>query len=95
MRLIVVASIAFLIAACGDGDLRGASERSKDGGTYLVVADGNGGQCGPLLVDGKPWPYRIGEPGPIAPGAHQIFCGVGSAFDVKSGMVYTFDYWGP
>ncbi|UHQ20652.1 hypothetical protein LVB87_05785 [Lysobacter sp. KIS68-7] len=94
-RLIAFASMALLITACSDGDLRGSSERSKDGGTYLVVADDNGGQCGPLLVDGKPWGYRIGEPGPIAPGVHQIFCGVGSAFDVKSGTVYRFDYWGP
>jgi len=94
-RIVVAMAVLAGVSACGDDTLRGSSTKSNDGGTYLIVSDDNGGQCGPLLVDGKQWPYRIGERGPIAPGVHQIQCGTGSAFEVKQGTVFTFDYWGP
>ena len=43
-----------LVAAvgCASRDLRGRSTPSKDGQTYLVIADDNGGKCGPMRVDG-------------------------------------------
>jgi hypothetical protein len=87
-----------LVATIGctrDDDIRGESERSPDGGTYLIIADDNGGQCGPMLVDGAVWPHRIDEPGPVRPGPHVIACGTEMSVQVDSGHTYRFDYWGP
>ena len=81
--------------ACDDGYLRGSVATSADGKTYLEVLDDNGGQCGPLIVDGKPWPHAIGVAGPIQPGTHRIECGGEIEFTVPSGTVFSFDYWGP
>jgi len=47
-------------------------EASKDGKTYFGVIDNNGGQCGPLLLDGELWPKAIGDVAPIEPGYHEI-----------------------
>ena len=44
-----------MLAACADDDIRGRSTPSSDGRTYLIIADDNGGKCGPMLVDGKRW----------------------------------------
>lgn len=88
----------FLLAAlvgCGDSHLRGSVEPSRDGKTYLIVADDNGGGCGPILLNGKPWPHDIGVAGEIAPGIQTIECGGSMQFDVPQGVVFTFDYWGP
>jgi hypothetical protein len=85
---------ALSLASC-DSDLRGNTAKSEDGRTYLVVADDNGGACGPLLVDGAPWKHPIGQRGEVAPGSHTIECGSAMAFQVDRGTVYTFDYWGP
>jgi hypothetical protein len=93
---VLLLAVAFtIVTACGEGNLRGRWEKSTDGKTYLAVVDDNGGKCGPLLVDGKPWPYKIGEPGPISPGRHNIECGAGLAFEIPEGVVFRFDYWGP
>ena len=87
-----------LVAAvgCASRDLRGRSTPSKDGQTYLVIADDNGGNCGPMRVDGAVWPHAIGKAGRIAPGTHVIACGDGDiSFRVDSGQTFRFDYWGP
>ena len=80
---------------CGEGDLRGTWSRSKDGRTYLAVIDDNGGGCGPIKVDGKVWPHKIGEAGQISPGTHTINCGGDIQFEIGPGVVYKFNYWGP
>lgn len=100
----IVRSAAVLLAVlvaltgtvgCRDRELRGYSKPSRDGQTYLVVDDDNGGGCGPILVDGKRWPHPIHTPGPIAPGEHVIGCGGEIRFGIKAGMIFHFDYWGP
>lgn len=94
----VCIAMPVLCSGCDD-DLRGSSAPSTDGASYFVVADDNGGGCGPILVDGRRWPHAIGERGRIAAGRHRIACGTTSggdmAVDVPEGVVYTFDYWGP
>lgn len=94
-HLLLFAFVPAIVTACGEGNLRGRWEKSSDGKTYLAVVDDNGGKCGPLLVDGKPWPYKIGEPGPIRSGRHTIECGTGLAFEIPEGVVFRFNYWGP
>ena len=91
----IIALLTLFCAACTDQDLRGSSTASPDGKTYLVVADDNGGHCGPIKVDGKPWPYAIGKAGRIDPGSHTIECGGAITFNIGSGVVFKFDYWGP
>lgn len=96
IRSVAVLFLAGLaMTGCDDGHLRGSVSPSSDGGTYLAVVDDNGGKCGPLLLDGKPWPHRIGEPGPVSPGRHRIECGGWVVFEIPKGVVYKFDYWGP
>ena len=82
---------------CFREDLRGDSTRSPDGKTYLIIEDDNGGQCGPMKVDDRVWLHAINEPGPIAPGVHQVACGDSGTvqIQVREGMTYHFDYWGP
>jgi len=80
---------------CGHSDLRGSWSPSKNGKTYLIVADDNGGHCGPIKVDGKKWDHRIGEAAQIDPGPHTIECGGEIGFEIQPGVVYKFDYWGP
>lgn len=89
--------VAILLLACSEGvsDLRGRAVASPDGGTYLVVEDDNGGACGPVLVDGKPWPHALHVAGAISPGPHAIQCGTDLELDVPIGVTYHFDYWGP
>jgi hypothetical protein len=85
----------FLLLACGDGILRGREEISKDGKTYLVIEDDNGGFCGPIKVDGIEWKYEIGQKGLISPGIHEIECGGRIKFEIKEQTIFYFDYWGP
>ena len=87
--------VAVFATACNDGYLRGSVTKSIDGKTYLAVVDDNGGKCGPIYVDNKSWPYKIGEAGPISPGRHRIACGAWIDFDIPQGVVFHFDYWGP
>jgi hypothetical protein len=44
------------------------SHSVADGYTYLAVMDDNSGKCGPIKVDGKVWPFSIGQAGRIEPG---------------------------
>jgi len=84
-----------LIACSNDGHLRGQVEPSSDGNTYFGVIDNNGGECGPLLLDGKHWELAVGEVAEIDPGVHTIHCGASISFVVPKGVVFKFDYWGP
>ena len=91
-------ALPLLLAGCSDGDLRGKSVPSTDGGTYLAIDDDNGGGCGPLMVDGRDWTTPLHVSGKIEPGTHVIQCGPndpGIQVDVKAGTSYHFDYWGP
>ena len=94
---IALAAVAIFTAGC-KGELRGRSVRSPDGKTYLVVDDNNGGACGSIFVDRRPWPHGLHAAGAIAPGVHQIACGdpdVFISFEVRAGTTFHFDYWGP
>ncbi len=97
MRALLLGCVAAGLVGCCEGvsDLRGCAVATQDGRTYLVVDDDNGGKCGPLLVDGQPWPYAIHAPGEISAGAHTIECGADVEIDVPAGTTYHFDYWGP
>ena len=90
-----ILAIFVLLIGCGDGHLRGSVTSSLDGKTYLVVVDDNGGHCGPIIVDGKEWKYKIDEAGLISPGIHTIECGTEIKFEIPQGVVYCFEYWGP
>ena len=90
----VVVPLMFLLG-CTGRDLRGTSNTSPDGGTYLIIADDNGGKCGPLLVDGVPWPMPLDSAGAITPGVHSLACGTELEIRVDSGQTFRFDYWGP
>lgn len=76
-------------------ELRGRDKYSPDGKTYLVIEDDNGGNCGPLIVNGKQWPHNLYEKGQIEPGEVSIECGTWMGVDVRAGTIYYFDYWGP
>jgi hypothetical protein len=52
-----------LCASCEHSNLRGTFGASEDRKTHLAVVDDNGGQRGPIKVDGKVWPYTIGQAG--------------------------------
>lgn len=95
MKILAAILYVLALAACDDGHLRGSIEASPDGDTYLAVMDDNGGLCGPIVVDGKIWPYKTGVPGKIAPGVHSIECGTGNSFTIPKGVIFRFDYWGP
>jgi hypothetical protein len=84
-----------MLAGCTGRELRGRSSASPDGETYLVVADANGGKCGPLLVDGAVWPHAVGEAGRISPGEHVVACGTDVSVRVDPGQTFRLDYWGP
>jgi hypothetical protein len=97
MNPLMVLTLTLFLAcvACNKRDLRGTFTASQDGQTYLVVVDDNGGRCGPIKLDGRAWPHGIGEMGQIDPGHHTIQCGGEIGFDIRSGVVFKFDYWGP
>ena len=98
LSTVVLGAICVAIYAafwCYHSDLRGTWRKSSDGKTYLAVVDDNGGYCGPLTVDGKPWPHPIGDAGLVNPGRHKIRCGGEIEFDIHPGVVYRFNYWGP
>ncbi|MFH2124598.1 MAG: hypothetical protein ABIJ50_14090 [Pseudomonadota bacterium] len=92
--LIIVCMLGIL-TSCDDSYLRGSVTPSKDGKTYLAVADDNGGKCGTILVDGERWGYEINENGIISPGIHTIKCGTEIQFEIPAGVIFRFDYWGP
>ena len=80
---------------CADRNVRGRSTKAADGLTYLSIEDDNGGKCGPIIVDGKPWPHPLKVAGPISPGTHQLKCGSDIAISIEAGTIFHFDYWGP
>ena len=96
-RLYLIISVSLLAVSCSGGELRGKSVPSPDGTTYLVVDDDNGGACSPILVDGREWPVGVHEQYAIAPGVHEISCGVGGGieFEIQAATTFHFDYWGP
>ena len=94
-RCACVLAAVMVITGCAERELRGRSQDSKDGRTYLIVADDNGGHCGPILVDGKAWSHALNVAGSIRPGVHRIACGTELEFAIDSGNTFRFDYWGP
>jgi hypothetical protein len=98
LLLVVMALVVLAKIRDSSRNLRGPFKASSDGKTYLAVTDDNGGRCGPLIVDGREWPYKIGEKGEVAPGTHIIKCGrddSGIEFQVPAQTVFNFEYWGP
>ena len=93
--------LAFAGTSCKQRDLRGWWEPSKDGKTYFVLEDPDGKNCPPIFIDGQRWESAIGTKTEIPNGAHSITCGIGAdinqgvGFEVRSGTIYHFDYWGP
>jgi hypothetical protein len=93
--LVVLISVVLLGSACHQRNLRGSFAASQDGQTYLAIVDDNGGNCRSVRIDGQPWLHRVGEAGQISPGDHTISCNGDISFNIPSGVVYKFDYWGP
>jgi hypothetical protein len=87
--------LAIMVTSCHETPLRGDSEQSPDGKTYLAIMDRN--NCSQLQVDGKDWPWDEGIRRPISAGVHQISCAGESSiqFTVREGETFNFDYWGP
>ena len=92
---LVIFSAIIALVGCSDGHLRGSALNHKTERHIYPVVDDNGGQCGPIIVDGKVWPHKIGEPGLISPGSHRIECGGWIEFEIPNGVIFSFDYWGP
>jgi hypothetical protein len=103
MKKFAIVTLAFLVAYAGlyfyafhNTDLRGWWRSSHDGKTYLVIEDTDGGSANnPCTLDGRPWPYAVGELAEIEPGCHELACPAKVSFCVKPGVEYHFDYWGP
>lgn len=88
--------LALFLLACSKHELRGHSDASPDGKTYLIVAESPG--CTGVMVDGKSWRHPLGTRGAVPPGKRRISCSGDSSdiqFEVKPGTTFTFDYWGP
>lgn len=101
MNMRLASVICFLLISivtmigCQKRDLRGKAEPSKDGQTYLVVDDDNGGACGQIFIDGKQWTHKTHEQGTITPGRHTIKCGTEIEFEIQQATIFYFNYWGP
>ena len=99
LRASALLFLATSVLGCNrNRDLRGKWSESPDGATYLAIDQRNGPGCRDLRVDQQPWPYEIGNPGPVEPGRHFIDCGMdgyGIGVDVIEGTTYRFSYWGP
>lgn len=67
---------------------------SLDGKTYLVV-DGKDPRACTMLIDGEVWPYKLNKPGKVSPGAHAFSCDSPIGFEISTGTVFHYDYWGP
>jgi hypothetical protein len=99
VALLVVALCALL--SCRRRDLRGWTEPSRDGRSYLSVDDDNGGGC-VLFVDERP--VRVRSPILVTPGTHKVDChdadaagpsDISMPIVVPARRIYHFDYWGP
>jgi len=95
IRVITRFAIVAAVTSCDDGYLRGEVSKSADGKTYFAVIDDNGGQCGPMKLDGIVWHHSIGEIAEVNPGKHTLECGALISFMIPSGLIFKFDYWGP
>jgi hypothetical protein len=95
LKFLSLTLLLFVLISCEKGSLRGNAELSKDGKTYLVIQDDNGGACGSITLDGKVWPHPIDVQGEVAPGTHIINCGGSIEFIIKPSTIFYFDYWGP
>ena len=95
IRKAILAVALVSCASCEHSTLRGTFAATQDHKTYLAIVDDNGGHCGPIKVDGKVWPYAIGQAGQVEPGTHTIWCGGTIQFDIPEGVVFKFNYWGP
>jgi len=97
LRHVLLALVLLTVSftACDDKPLRGDSQRSSDGKTYLAIMNRN--NCSQVRVDGKEWPWDEGIHRPISPGIHRISCAGKSPieFTVRAGETFNFDYWGP
>jgi len=90
---ILLLTIIFL-CGCASNNIRGDIRKSNDNETYLIIKE----SCGNnniIYVDGKVWPYKIGEKGKIKPGKHTLRCGGDLDIIIKEGTVFYFKYWGP
>ena len=67
---------------------------SSDGKTYLAVYGKDPRPC-TMLVDGEVWPYKLNKPRVISPGAHAFSCDGQIGFEISTGTVFHYDYWGP
>lgn len=104
-RIAILSATAMLLSLCTGcpKNLRGSWSRSKDGRTYLAVAEvdgGGGGRCDNVFVDKKLFPHPIGAPHLTTPGKHTISCNTAESgseigFEIPAGVIYRFDYWGP
>ena len=88
-------TMIFCFSGCFSKELRGNIKRSKDKLTYLVFDYRGENQCEEIIVDGKIWPYKIGEKGSISSGEHTITCGGALTIIIKEGTTFHFNYWGP
>jgi len=104
-RITILSAAAALLCVCTgcSHNLRGSWKHSKDGNTYLAVAEvdgGGGGRCDNVFVDKKLFPHPIGAPHLTTPGKHTISCNTAESgseigFEIPAGVIYRFDYWGP
>lgn len=93
---IVLFCIGFYFYSCRNNDLRGWWKISPDGKTYLVIEGVEGELIDPPCnLNGQPWPHRYGQAIEIEPGAQELRCPLQVGFEVRPGVVYHFDYWGP
>ncbi|PCJ01508.1 MAG: hypothetical protein COB15_00895 [Flavobacteriales bacterium] len=92
---LIILLIGFTFVGCANRELRGKVKPFPDNKTYLVIEDDHGGGCGPILIDGKEWQFKIGEKGKIEPGIHTVKCGGELEITIKEGTTFYFDYWGP
>jgi hypothetical protein len=80
---------------CEEREFRGRIVRSAEGQTYIIVDDDSAGKCGPMMVDGKEWPYTLHAPELIKPDSHVIMCGREVKLDIKKGTTFHFDFGPP
>jgi len=94
IRIISTIAIITLLSGCFNKELRGWIRKSGDNTTYLIIEE----DCGAgnkIFIDGKEWPFKIGQMGKISPGKHTLICGGELSIEIKEGTVFHFDYWGP
>jgi len=86
--------IITLFFHCTEKNLRGKPLPSKDGKTYLIIENDDGGEC-TLFLDGRKWNYPKNKPGLVSPGKHVLKCWIDVTFLIEEGTTFHFDYWGP